>query len=104
MDKKYWDKEAVYDEQIAPLMTQIIKICKEHEIPLVAVFQYLDAPDEEGGPGFCSTLIPTKLQSTEMRELNRIAVEVTRKNAVALAITETTEPDGKKHVRISRVV
>ena len=31
-------KEQIYDEQISPLMTQIIKICKEHKIPIVASF------------------------------------------------------------------
>ena len=31
-------KEQIYDEQISPLMTQIIKICKEHKIPILASF------------------------------------------------------------------
>lgn len=31
-------KEQIYDEQISPLMTQIIAICKEHGIPVVASF------------------------------------------------------------------
>ncbi|KVV50141.1 hypothetical protein WK90_32625 [Burkholderia cepacia] len=31
-------KERIYDEQISPLMTQIIVICKEHGIPIVASF------------------------------------------------------------------
>lgn len=31
-------KEQIYDEQISPLMTQIIKVCKEHKIPIVASF------------------------------------------------------------------
>ena len=34
------DKEAVYDEQIAPLMKQIIEICNANEIPMFATFQY----------------------------------------------------------------
>jgi hypothetical protein len=38
------DNEAVYDDQINPLMAQIIAICKEHEIPFLASFQY----SEEG--------------------------------------------------------
>lgn len=44
------DNEAVYDEQIAPLMAQIIAVCNEHGIPLFAEFQY--SPD-----GFCKTAI-----------------------------------------------
>jgi len=50
-----WTKEDVYDEQIAPLMTQIIAICKEHRIPLVAQFNYAA---EEDGPLLCTTIIP----------------------------------------------
>lgn len=45
-----WGLERIYDEQIAPLMTQIIAICQEHEIPLVATFEY--EPNE-----CCSTVI-----------------------------------------------
>jgi hypothetical protein len=51
-----WDKEAIHDEQIAPLMTQIIAICKEHNIPMVAQFQYQDT--EESGPGYVTTTLP----------------------------------------------
>jgi hypothetical protein len=45
------DNEAIYDEQINPLMAQIIAICKEHGIPMLASFVY--APDS-----FCTTAIP----------------------------------------------
>lgn len=38
-------KEQIYDEQIAPLMTQIITICKEHKIPIVASF-FTPGPDD----------------------------------------------------------
>lgn len=30
------NKEQVYDEKIAPLMTQIIAICQEHKIAMLA--------------------------------------------------------------------
>lgn len=36
------DKENIYDEKIAPLMTQIIDICKENQLPFFASFQYAD--------------------------------------------------------------
>lgn len=45
------DNESVYDEQIAPLMKQIIAICKEHSIPMLATFVY--APEQ-----FCTTSLP----------------------------------------------
>ena len=45
------DKEKIYDEQISPLMRQIIEVCKEHKIPLFANFGFDPVPhveDEEG--------------------------------------------------------
>jgi len=40
-------KEDIYDEQIAPLMSQIIAICKEHKIANVCTFS-LPSDDDEG--------------------------------------------------------
>lgn len=34
------DNEAIYDAQIAPLMSQILDICVAHDIPMVACFEY----------------------------------------------------------------
>ena len=34
------DNEAIYDAEIAPLMTKIIEICDAHGIPMVASFEY----------------------------------------------------------------
>ena len=47
------DVEKIYDEQIAPLMSQIIKIAKEHEMPFVASFQLTSDQDE--GPLMCTS-------------------------------------------------
>ena len=52
--ERTWDKESVYDEQIAPLMTQIIETCKEHKIPMFASFQYSKVP---GDAMFCTTAL-----------------------------------------------
>ena len=51
-----WTAEDVYDERISPLMSQIIAICKEHQIPMAATFQFENS--EENGPGFCTTILP----------------------------------------------
>ncbi|HEM7897003.1 TPA: hypothetical protein U2L33_001035 [Burkholderia cenocepacia] len=40
-------KEQIYDEQISPLMTQIIAICKQHKIPIVASFFTPSGDDPE---------------------------------------------------------
>lgn len=51
------DSEAIYDEQIAPLMTQIINICRKNRIPMLATFQYGN-DEEAGSDDFCTTRIP----------------------------------------------
>ncbi|MEH4661078.1 hypothetical protein [Phytobacter diazotrophicus] len=50
-----FDLEQVYDEQINPLMTQIIAICKEHQMPMVCSFAYKN--DDETGVSCCSTAL-----------------------------------------------
>lgn len=35
-------KEQIYDEQVAPLLMQAAKICKEAEIPIVAQVEYAE--------------------------------------------------------------
>ncbi len=45
------EKEKIYDEQISPLMQQIIKVCKEHKIPLFADFGFNPIPMEEDEEG-----------------------------------------------------
>lgn len=55
MSDKSFDLESVYDEQIAPLMTQIIAVCKEHHLPMFATFLYRsDGDDCE----YCTTNLP----------------------------------------------
>ncbi len=44
-------KEQIYDEEISPLMTQVIAICKKHKIANVCSFSIADS--EEGL--FCTT-------------------------------------------------
>ncbi|GBF73151.1 hypothetical protein PA598K_01436 [Paenibacillus sp. 598K] len=55
-----YDKESIYDEQIAPLMKQIIEICKREELPMVSQFylkqQHPDA-DVENDPMYSTTMI-----------------------------------------------
>lgn len=69
--KKPWSREQVYDEKIEPLMKQIIAICEEHEIPIVAQFQYDDS--DETGPGYVSTAIMFEHASRVMNLLAGIS-------------------------------
>lgn len=46
------NKEQAYDDKINPLMAQIIEICHEHKIAMVASFAI---PTEDDADLFCST-------------------------------------------------
>lgn len=51
------DKEAIYDEQISPLMAQIIKICRDNNINMATTFS-LDFDEEAEETLYCTTVIP----------------------------------------------
>lgn len=53
---KPYDQETTYDAQIAPLMAQIIAICKEHQIPMIASFAYRRDKNDEYD--LCTTALP----------------------------------------------
>lgn len=97
---EYWTKEAVYDEQIAPLMARIIAICKEHEIPLACSFQYEN--DEDNGEGLCATVLAPG-SWTKGPQISALAKAHMPKQNYAFAETHTTQPDGSKHISIRRV-
>ena len=46
------DKEHIYDSKISPLVSKLIKECKDNELPLFLTVQYSDTD-------FCTTHIPT---------------------------------------------
>lgn len=48
-------KEQIYDEQINPLVAQIIEICKKHDISFVFSAQLTTDEEDEDGAMFCST-------------------------------------------------
>lgn len=50
------ERERVYDALVAPLMTAIIEICKQHDIPVFATFEISDKGSED--PTFCTTVLP----------------------------------------------
>lgn len=85
-----FDHEAVYDEQIAPLMTQIIAICKEHKIPMFASFLYSRLDDDEGTNNFCTTLVNEDPHSKELQRCNDIVHNGLPENRL-MAFRITTE-------------
>ncbi len=50
-----FDKEYIYDQEIAPLMSKIIEVCKSNDIPIVASFCY--GLSDDGDVDLCTTFI-----------------------------------------------
>ena len=76
-----WDLESVYDAEINPLMTRIIAICKEHEIPMLATFAYREDGDVTS---FCTTAL--SFLGREVPEIQAASRAICRSNGM-LAIT-----------------
>jgi hypothetical protein len=51
-----FDLEDVYDDEIAPLMAQILEICRKHKIPMMASFCYSNN-NEEDDKGLCTSTL-----------------------------------------------
>ena len=62
--KNQFDKEQIYDEQISPLMKQIISICKENHIHMLCDFFIGNTEDK---PDFHAT---SYLESSENNSVN----------------------------------
>lgn len=52
-----YDLEAIYDSEIAPLVTQLIDICRAHQMPMFATFVYQYDPETDED-GLCTTNLP----------------------------------------------
>lgn len=67
--------EQFYDDQIAPLMRQLLEKCKERRIPFVCAMEVsedLSAPDEVGRRGFALTALLPKGASSRMMAAYKI--------------------------------
>jgi hypothetical protein len=99
MDLPTYDLESVYDEQIYPLMQQILEICQKHRMPMMASFQYAN---HEEGPDFCTSILSGG--DFPAHPSFRAAAELLKPQApLTLASTITTGPDGKKTLHIQRI-
>lgn len=88
-------KEEIYDSQVSPLMTQIIAICKEHKIAMLADFA-LTSEESDDGPLKCTTVLLG--DETEPPELMLRALEILRpKRRIPMMLT-TEHTDGTKTI------
>jgi len=84
------DREDVHDENISPLMDQIIEICQKHEIPMVASFHI---PTDEHPDLSCTTALtsmpetPHIYKVVEMLIFNNLAYGILK---VKESLTDTT--------------
>jgi len=72
-------KEKIYDEQISPMMTKIIEICKEHNIPTFCTFGLdedteADLTDKDGNLPtlWCSTSLPISEKEKDNKEIGKL--------------------------------
>lgn len=99
-------REEIYDAEIAPLMTQIIEVCKKHDIPLVFSAQLNDDrvgdgdSDEDGeilGAYFCTTFSVPENGSKKLKR----AADILKPEPAPVwgAYVITTDDDGTEHTQ-----
>lgn len=64
-------REAIYDELIAPLVANIVRVCQQHDIPMIGAFQLDDVRDPNGGDLHCVTFLVGPDTSRAMRSMVR---------------------------------
>lgn len=58
-----FDKEEIYDKEIAPLMAKIIEVCKRENLPMTSQFylkQQHPEAESENAAMFCTTVVIPK--------------------------------------------
>jgi hypothetical protein len=85
------NKEEIYDAKISPLMTQIIEVCRESKIAMLASFAI---PHEDDEGLMCSTHLPDETGKLPP-ELAAAAGELRGGGAPPMMIT-TEHADGSK--------
>lgn len=83
-------EEKAYDELISPLMTQIIAICKENKISVLASFLYEN--DEDKGEGKATTYLNFREHNRFSDSLHGAFVKCRSGGHSAMAITISSSP------------
>lgn len=81
------NKEQIYDAQIHPLMAQILAVCKEHKISMIATF---DTPNDDDPDLVCTSHTPDESGkfSERIRRVRRAVFE--NRSAIVLTIVSPT--------------
>ena len=84
-------KEAIYDEQISPLMEQILTICKDNKIAMLADFALGKDPEADDAELKCTSgLLADEHEPTP--EMIKAWSMIQPRQASFMAFTITTEP------------
>ena len=86
-------KEEIYDEQISPLMAQIITICNEHKIANLCTFA-LDVEEDL----YCTTAMIG--DEYEAPEAYSQMYDLLRPPAVSMSTITVTKEDGSKEITV----
>lgn len=74
MSQEQFDVEAIYDEQIFPLMGKILEICKEHRMPMMATFLYrVSGEGDDQEQCFCTSVLNERMGQRHSEEISRAA-------------------------------
>lgn len=84
------DLEKIYDEQISPLMAQIIQIAHDNNMPYVAGFQLTD-DDDDGGPLMCFSCLLPEDCSERLVQAKDILYEIQPGSGPSLMLTLRNE-------------
>lgn len=90
------DKEAIYDEQISPLMATIIRTCQREGIAMIATFH---VPSDRNSELFCTTA--TVDETGDQPNLIKRAARVICGNSSSPALRITERDASGKVVRDS---
>lgn len=91
-DPTSFDLEAVYDEQINPLVAKLIEICKANKLPMFATFAYARMPGDSA-VHFCTTFIEHDERAIpELRRLLETLRGYTHPTLMAFTITSKEAP------------
>lgn len=94
-----WDLEAVYDEQIHPLMAQILIICKAHKMPMLATFAFAsvdETADQDEKRGFCTSILQWDGRAPESIKRAYREIRSSGHSFAAFTITTAAQPPKEK--------
>lgn len=90
------NKEEAYDAKVSPLMREVIAICKEHHIPVLAVFH---TPNDDKDDLFCTTALLGKEFDAPDFMVEALGFLKRAAEPAPLVMTVVSRPNGSTKLR-----